>query len=332
MSKVFIIAEAGVNHNGSLASAKALVDVAADAGADAVKFQTFTADTIATADAEKAQYQKKSDNSESQYAMLKRLELTPDMHRELMRYCRHKNIQFLSSPFDIASVYLLHELGLELFKIPSGEIINLPYLRAIGCLKKHVILSTGMASMDEIANALTVLTSAGTLKENITVLHANTDYPTKMDDVNLKAMQTIAREFQVNVGYSDHTLGIEIPIAAVALGACVIEKHFTLDNTLPGPDHQASLEPAELRAMVTAIRHIEKALGDGFKRPSPSESANMSVVRKSIVAYTSIEKGDVFTEQNLTAKRPGHGISPLRWDDIIGTVSQKNYQKDELIQ
>jgi N,N'-diacetyllegionaminate synthase len=329
---VFIIAEAGVNHNGSLELAKKLVDKAKEAGADAVKFQTFKTENVVSKNAKKAEYQVENTGSdESQYEMIKKLELGFDEFIELKNYCDKKEIMFLSTPFDDESIEFLYSLGLEIFKIPSGEITNLPYLRKIGSLNRKVILSTGMSDLGEIEDALDVLISAGTKKENITVLHANTEYPTPFEDVNLKAMQTIACAFGVKVGYSDHTLGIEVPIAAVAMGASVIEKHFTLDRNLPGPDHKASLEPNELKAMVEAIRNIEKALGDGIKKPSKSESKNIEIARKSIVAKRDIKRGEKFTEENLTVKRPGNGISPMRWDEIIGKTAVKNYKKDEQI-
>ena len=331
--RVFIIAEAGVNHNGSIELAKELIDVAAETGVDAVKFQTFKAEKLVSKDAVKAKYQKENMNTadDSQFSMLKKLELDVDTHHELISYCKHKNIMFLSTPFDHESIALLNDLGLEIFKIPSGEITNLPYLRHIGKLGKKVILSTGMADIGEIEDALDVLVTAGTSKESITVLHANTMYPTPIEDVNLRAMQTIAYAFGVDVGYSDHTLGIEVPIAAVAMGAKVIEKHFTLDKTMEGPDHKASLVPKELKAMVKAIRNIELALGSSMKKPSQSEKPNMEVVRKSIVARKPIKKGEKLSEENLTVKRPSYGISPMRWDEIIGTISQKDYEADELI-
>ncbi len=328
----FIIAEAGVNHNGSIEIAKKLIDVASQAGADAVKFQTFKAKNLVSKNAQKANYQKETtDEDESQYEMIKKLELDVDTHKELMRYCDEKRIIFLSTPFDLESIELLYELGLEIFKIPSGEITNLPYLRAIGKLKKRVILSTGMADLGEIEDALDLLVDSGTKRENIIVLHANTMYPTPMEDVNLRAMQTIASAFGVEVGYSDHTLGIEVPIAAVAMGARVIEKHFTLDRDMEGPDHTASLEPDELKAMVNGIRNIEKALGNGIKKPTPSEKPNIEVARKSIVAARDIKKGEIFSEENLATKRPAKGINPMRWDEIIGTVAQRDYKADELI-
>ncbi|WP_440681202.1 N-acetylneuraminate synthase [Candidatus Pelagibacter sp. HIMB1623] len=330
--KVFIIAEAGVNHNGSIELAKKLIDVASDAGADAVKFQTFKAENLAIKNAEKANYQmENTDLIETQFQMLKKFEINAKIHKQLISYCNKKSIMFLSSPFDIDSINLLNDLGLNVLKIPSGEIINLPYLRFIGKLNKKIILSTGMANMDEIKNALDVLTRAGTKKNNITVLHANTEYPTPMQDVNLKAMLTIGKTFGVSYGYSDHTSGIEVDIAAVALGATCIEKHFTLDSKMEGPDHKASLEPHELKDMVKAIRNIELALGNGIKKPSNSEIPNIKIVRKSIVAKTIIKKGDIFNENNLTIKRPGTGINPMKWDELIGTKSKKDYGEDELI-
>lgn len=329
---IFIIAEAGVNHNGSLELAKKLIDVAADAGADAVKFQTFKTDKLVSKTAQKAQYQKQTtDAAETQYEMIKKLELNEAAHHELIAYCKTKNILFLSTPFDHDSIDLLDRLGMAIFKIPSGEITNLPYLRHIGSLGKEVILSTGMADLGEIEDALDVLTASGTPKEQISVLHATTEYPCPIEDVNLRAMQTIAGAFGIKTGYSDHTNGIEVPIAAAAMGASVIEKHFTLDKTMEGPDHKASLEPSELNAMVSAIRNIEKALGSGVKKPSPSEAKNMNVARKSIVAAQPIRKGEIFSEINLTIKRPGNGISPMRFDEIIGTVALKDYQEDEMI-
>ena len=330
--KVFIIAEAGVNHNGSIDLAKKLIDVASDSGADAVKFQTFKAENLATKNAKKANYQMETTNiKESQFGMLKKFELDVKTHKELIAYCNKKSIIFLSSPFDQESIDLLNNLDLDTLKIPSGEIINLPYLRHIGRLNKKIILSTGMANIDEIKGALDILTKAGTKKNNITILHANTEYPTPMEDVNLKAMETIGNMFNVSYGYSDHTLGIEVDIAAVALGATCIEKHFTLDCNMEGPDHKASLEPDRLKAMVKAIRNIELALGSSVKKPSKSEIPNIQIVRKSIVAKTSIKKGDIFSKNNLTIKRPGNGISPMRWDKLIGTKSKRDYNEDELI-
>lgn len=332
MNKVFIIAEAGVNHNGKKELAKKLIDVASEAGADAVKFQTFKTENLVSKNAQKAEYQKQTTNKEeSQFEMIKKLELDVDTHKELISYAQEKNIMFLSTPFDHDSIELLDDLGLEIFKIPSGEITNLPYLRQIGKLNKKVILSTGMADIGEIEDALDILISYGTKKENIIVLHANTEYPTPMEDVNLKAMVTIGNTFDIKFGYSDHTLGIEVPTAAVAMGAYCIEKHFTLDKTMEGPDHKASLEPDELKAMVKAIRNIEKALGSSLKKPSKSEAKNKEIVRKSIVAKTEIKVGEIFTEDKLAIKRPGNGISPMYWDEIIGTFAQKDYKEDELI-
>lgn len=331
MNKVFIIAEAGVNHNGSIELAKELIDRASEAGADAVKFQSFKAESLVTKSAKKAEYQEDTtDVEENQFQMIKRLELDYDKHEELMNYCKSKGILFLSSPFDLDSIDLLENLGLEIFKIPSGEIINLPYLRKIGSLRKKVILSTGMSTLGDIEKALDILKVEGTT--DITVLHCNTEYPTPMKDVNLSAMNTIKDAFKVNVGYSDHTLGIEVPIAAVALGATVIEKHFTLDKTMEGPDHRASLEPEELKEMVKAIRNIELTLGDGVKRLTESEKKNIDIVRKSIVASKDIKKGNKFTEENLGIKRPGDGISPMRWDEVIGKISNRDYEEDELIE
>ena len=329
---VFIIAEAGVNHNGSINVAKKLIDVASNAGADAVKFQTFKANDLVSKTAQKAGYQKETtDKKESQFDMIKKLELDAEAHKKLISYCNSKNIMFLSSPFDLDSIKLLNDLGLEIFKVPSGEITNLPYLRSIGRLNKKVILSTGMADIDEIKDAFDILISEGTQKENITILHANTMYPTPMEDVNLKAMLTIGSTFNTSIGYSDHTLGIEVDIAAVAMGASCIEKHFTLDSSMEGPDHRASLEPDELKSMVTAIRNIEVALGSSIKKPSNSERSNMQVVRKSIVAKTQIKQGDVLNDKNLTIKRPGNGTSPMKWDEVFGTNAVKNYNEDEII-
>ena len=316
--KVFIIAEAGVNHNGSIDLAKKLIDVASNAGADAVKFQTFKAKNLVTKNAKKAIYQKDTTNiKESQFNMLKKLELNIEAHKELILYCNSKKIIFLSSPFDHESIELLKDLDLEILKIPSGEITNLPYLRHIGKLDKKIILSTGMSTIDEVKNALSILINSGTKKNKITVLHANTEYPTPMEDVNLRAMVTIGKELDVNFGYSDHTLGIEVDIAAVAMGASCIEKHFTLDCNMEGPDHKASLEPSQLKAMVKAIRNIEKALGSSIKKASKSELLNIKIVRKSIVAKTKIKKGEILTQQNLSVKRPGRGMSPMKWDDVV---------------
>lgn len=332
MTKTFIIAEAGVNHNGTLELAKKLVDVAVDAGADAVKFQTFKADKLVSGGAQKAEYQKKNTSSEeSQYEMIKKLELDENAHRELIRCCDQKKIMFLSTPFDHDSIDLLNSFGMPIFKIPSGEITNLPYLRHVGRLGKEVILSTGMADLGEIEDALDALMQAGASKDKITVLHATTEYPCPIEEVNLRAMQTISAAFGIKVGYSDHTQGIEVPIAAVAMGACVIEKHFTLDRTMEGPDHKASLEPNELKAMVQAIRHIDQALGDGIKKSSKSETKNIAIARKSIVAARLIKIGEIFSADNITIKRPGNGISPMRWDEMLGQVARRGYQEDDLI-
>ena len=332
-NKTFIIAEAGVNHNGSLAIAKKLIDKAKKAGADAVKFQSFKASSLISKKAEKADYQKKlTARNESQYEMVKKLELDETSHIELINYCKRKKIKFLSSPFDLDSIDLLNKLGLEIFKIPSGEITNLPYLRKIGKLNKQIILYTGMSNLGEIEDALNILIENGTKKNKIIVLHCNTEYPTPYEDVNLKAMVTIKNAFDIEVGYSDHTSGIEIPIAAAALGAVVIEKHFTLDKNMEGPDHKASLEPNELKMMVEAIRNIEKALGNGIKKPSHSELKNINIVRKSMVAIKKIKKGEKFDNNNLGIKRPGNGISPIRWDEIIGKRAKKNFQIDDLIE
>ena len=332
MNHVFIIAEAGVNHNGSVELAKELIDVAVKSGSDAVKFQTFKAENLVSKNAQKAAYQKETtDKEESQFDMIKKLELDIDTHKELISYCKAEGIIFLSTPFDHDSIDMLNELGLEIFKVPSGEITNLPYLRHIGSLNKEVILSTGMADLREIKDALDVLTEAGTDRGKIIVLHANTMYPTPMEDVNLKAMKTIGTTFDIAYGYSDHTLGIEVDIAAVAMGATVIEKHFTLDKMMKGPDHKASLEPDELVGMVTAIRNIELALGSDIKKASNSERPNMEIARKSIVAKRSIKVGEIFTAENLTIKRPGNGISPMQWDEVIGTKAGKDYEVDELI-
>ena len=331
---VFIIAEAGVNHNGSIEIAKKLIDAASNAGADAVKFQTFKTAKLVSHDAKKAAYQQENmqDEDTSQFTMLKKLELDVETHKELIEYCKFKNILFLSTPFDLESIELLDNLELEIFKIPSGEITNLPYLRAIAKLGKAVILSTGMATMKEVREAFDVLVQNGTKKENITILHANTMYPTPMEDVNLRAMLSIQKELDVAVGYSDHTLGIEVPIAAVAMGASVIEKHFTLSRDMQGPDHKASLEPNELKSMVTSIRNIEKAFGSSEKKPSPSETPNIIIARKSIVASRTIAKGEIFNEENLTTKRPAKGINPMLWDQIIGKTASKAYEADDIIE
>lgn len=333
MDKVFIIAEAGVNHNGNIEIAKRLIEIASEAGADAVKFQTFKTENCITSYAPKANYQiQTTGQSENQYEMVKKLELDIKSHRILMDYCKQKNIMFLSTAFDLDSVDLLDELGLEIFKIPSGEITNLPYLRKIAKLNKKIILSTGMANLGEIENAVNILVENGTKREKITVLHCNTEYPTPICDVNLKAMLTIKEAFKVPVGYSDHTLGINIPLAAVTMGAEVIEKHITLDKNMDGPDHRASLEPHELKEMVVAIREIEKALGDGIKKTMKSEEDNKLLGRKSIVAITPIKKGEILSEVNLGVKRPGNGISPMEWDRVIGSKAIRDFQIDEQIE
>jgi N,N'-diacetyllegionaminate synthase len=333
VNKTFIIAEAGVNHNGNIEIAKKMIEVAKECGADAIKFQTFKAEKVISKYAPKAEYQKQTTGEiDSQLEMVKKLELSFDDFIVLKEYCDKLNIMFLSTPFDFESIDFLDDLGLEIFKIPSGEITNLPYLEKIGKLGKKVILSTGMADLGEIEDALDILTSCGTKKEDITILHCNTEYPTPYEDVNLLAMLTIKEALKVKVGYSDHTLGIEVPIAAVALGASVIEKHFTLDKNMEGPDHKASLEPHELKAMIDAIRNIEKSLGDGIKKPSKSELKNKDIARKSIVAKREIKKGEIFTEDNITVKRPGNGISPMRWYEVLGKVVLKDYKEDELIE
>ena len=327
-----IVAEAGVNHNGSLSTAKELIDVAANSGADYVKFQTFKAHEVVQKSALKAKYQALNNvDTESQFEMLKRLELDESMHLELIQHSKTRGIGFISTAFDVESANMLFSFGQNIFKIPSGEITNLPYLRHIGSFGKKVILSTGMSSMEEVKAALKVLEVSGALKSQITVLHCTSAYPAPVSEVNLLAMQNIRETLGIAVGYSDHTLGIEVPVAAVALGASIIEKHFTLDRNLSGPDHKASLEPDELNLMVSQIRNIEKALGDGIKQPTPSEIENINVVRRSIVTRYKIAKGEVFTEANLTTKRPGIGITPMNWDRVIGSVANRNFDADELI-
>ena len=335
MSKVLIIAEAGVNHNGNLDNAFKLIDAAVDAGVDFVKFQTFKSENLVSKSAKKADYQIQNtgNSTDSQYEMLKKLELSHENHELLIDYCKQKNIQFFSTAFDLDSLQYLKEIGLDLVKIPSGEITNLPYLRKAAQLFNKVILSTGMCSMEDIEAAINVFLAENISKDNITILHCNTEYPTPMNDVNLKAMLSIQQEFGTDIGYSDHTLGIEVPVAAVALGASVIEKHFTLDNTMEGPDHAASLEPHQLKEMVKAIRNIEQAIsGDGIKKPSESEMKNIEIARKSIVASTTISKGEIFTGENVTIKRPGTGISPMKWDEVIGKVASKDFSTDDLIE
>jgi len=332
-NRTCIIAEAGVNHNGSLALAKQLIETAAAAGADFVKFQSFRAEDLVTASAVKADYQKETTGAdESQFEMLRRLELSADDHIALIAHCRKVGIEFLSAPFGLEMVDLLRGLGQTTWKIPSGEITNLPYLRKIGALRQTVILSTGMSTLDETAAALAVLRESGTADRQITILHGPTEYPALLDEVNLRAMQTLAAAFpQVRIGYSDHTEGISIAIAAVAMGAAVIEKHFTMDRSLPGPDHRASLTPEMLAAMVKAIREVERALGSKEKKPSPGEVNIRAIVRKSIVAAGDIPAGTRFTAENLTVKRPGTGVSPMLWDRILGTLSRKAYRKDDPI-
>lgn len=329
---VFIIAEAGVNHNGSLSLAKQLVDVAVEAGADAVKFQTFKASNLVTKKALKADYQKQNTNAvETQYEMIRRLELSESHHDELVKYCAERGIMFMSTPFDHESIDYLDRIGMSIFKIPSGELTNLPYLRHVASKQKPVILSTGMANLGEVEGALAVLLSSGLSRDEVTILHATTEYPCPKNEVNLSAMKTMRQAFRVQVGYSDHTQGIEVPIAAVAMGASVIEKHFTLDHSMDGPDHKASLEPSELIEMVRAIRTVESAIGDGIKQPSSSELKNIHIARKSIVAACAIKKGETFTAANMTVKRPGTGISPMSWDRVMGTVAQKDYEEDDAI-
>ncbi len=333
MKHVLIIAEAGVNHNGSLDIAKQLIDKAVEAGVDIIKFQTFKSEKLVSKAARQAEYQQRNigKKDEGQLAMLKKLELSHADHEELMAYCHEKGIRFFSTAFDMDSIEYLHSLDLGLWKIPSGEITNYPYLRKIAQYHEPVILSTGMCELSDIEATVNVLVEFGVEKEQITILHCNTEYPTPYEDVNLRAMLEIRDRFGVNVGYSDHTKGIEVPIAAVALGATVIEKHFTLDKNMEGPDHKASLEPDELKNMVVAIRNIESALGAGHKTVSESEQKNIEIARKSIVAACPIKKGEMFTEDNLTVKRPGNGISPMRWNEVIGKVATKDFEEEEMI-
>ena len=333
MSKTIIIAEAGVNHNGDINMALKLVEEAANAGVDYVKFQTFVSKNLVSRNASKAEYQKtNTGNDDSQLKMLQQLELSYDDHHKLIAHCNKCGIKFLSTAFDFESIDFLSSLNLDLWKIPSGEISNLPYLRKVAKTQGKIILSTGMSTIEDIEAALNVLISEGVHKDNITLLHCNTEYPTPWHDVNLHAMQQIANHFNVAVGYSDHTCGIEVPIAAVALGATVIEKHFTLDNNLPGPDHKASLEPHELKNMVRSIRHIEQALGSGIKQVTESERKNIHIARKSIVAACDIKKGEILSEKNITVKRHGNGISPMQWDNIIGSYAIKDFSEDDLIE
>lgn len=330
MSEIRIIAEAGVNHNGSVPLAKEMIRRAADCGADIIKFQTFEPQALVTRSARKAAYQEQATgSSEGQLAMLQKLQLPREAYPELMEECRKCGVEFLSTPFDLSSIRLLEELKIGCWKVPSGEITNLPYLQAVAQTGKPVILSTGMAELCEVERALEILRTGGA---PITLLHCTTEYPAPFGEVNLRAMWTLREHFSLPVGYSDHTEGIEIPIAAAALGAVILEKHFTLDQTMPGPDHRASLEPKELRAMVKAVRHIEAALGDGKKQPAPSEIKNRQAARKSIVAARPIAAGEPFTEQNLTVKRPGTGISPMRWYELLGKAAKRDFEEDELIE
>ena len=332
MNSTLIIAEAGVNHNGDIQLAKQLIDAAKTAGADAVKFQTFKAEKLVTVTAKQADYQTQNTGvSESQFEMLKRLELSDEAHLELNEYAALKSIQFLSSAFDLDGIAFLNRLGMPIFKIPSGEITNFPYLRAIGALTRPVILSTGMANLGEVEKAMDVLVESGTLREKITLLHCTSDYPAPFEDVNLKAMVTLGHAFQVPVGYSDHTQGIEVSIAAVAMGAVVIEKHFTLDQSLPGPDHKASLNPDELSALVRGIRNVEKALGSGIKKATPNEENVSRLARKSLVAAIPIPKGTLFSPENVTVKRPGTGLPPAFYEHILGSPASKNFAPDDLI-
>jgi N,N'-diacetyllegionaminate synthase len=334
MSKTLIIAEAGVNHNGSIDLAIQLIDAAKEAGADYVKFQTFKAENLVTKTSKQAEYQKSNAGQadDRQLTMLKKLELSDEAHHELIAYSKLKGIRFLSTPFDLESIDFVHKLGIDIFKVASGEITNLPFLRKIASYDMPVILSTGMCNLGDIEAALYALTSAGLAIEKISILHCNTEYPTSWTDVNLKAMVTIGNTFNVNIGYSDHTEGIEVPIAAVAMGATIIEKHFTLDRSMPGPDHKASLEPKELTRMVKSIRNIEVAIGDGVKRITESEAKNIPIARKSIIASVEIKKGEAFSDQNLTAKRPGTGISPMLWDNVIGKIAKRDFDQDDLIE
>lgn len=330
--KTTIIAEAGVNHNGDINLAKEMIDVAAQSGADYVKFQTFSAENLTTKSAPLADYQvRNTQDSNSQYEMLKRLELSVEAHKSLILHAEDRGIKFLSTAFDIESINMLASFGQEIFKVPSGEITDLPYLRHLGSLRKRVILSTGMSNLDEINSALKILEEAGTSREEITVLHCTSAYPTPMIDVNLLALKTIWEKFRIQIGYSDHTLGLEVPIAAVALGASVIEKHFTIDRSLPGPDQKASLNPEELNEMVRMIRNLDVAIGDGVKRIMPSESNNREIARKSIIAKKEIRRGEKFTSENLTTKRPGSGLSPMKWDQLLEKHATRYYKEDDLI-
>lgn len=333
MERTLIIAEAGVNHNGSIEIAKQLIDVAAEAGVDYVKFQTFSADRLVSKEATMAEYQQNNMHKvTTQHEMLKKLELSPDQHKILIDYCTTKGVRFFSTAFDLESIDFLASLHVGLWKVPSGEITNYPYLKRIANYREPVILSTGMSVYEEISDAVNLLIDNGVSKDMITILHCNTEYPTPMEDVNLYAMQFLKDKFNIRVGYSDHTIGIEVPVAAVALGAAVIEKHFTLSRSMEGPDHKASLEPEELKAMVTSIRNIEKALGKYDKQVTYSEEKNICIARKSIVAACKIDKGELLTEQNLTVKRPGYGLSPMKWPEVIGKMAVKVYMPDDLIE
>ena len=329
---VKIIAEAGVNHGGSLEVAKQLIDSAADSGADFVKFQTFRAEALVTRSAKKAEYQLRQEyGDDNQYGMLKNYELDQAGHVDLILHCRERGIEFLSSPFDLQSIDLLVDLGIQIIKTPSGEITNKPYLIHVARQGKPVVMSTGLSSFDEVSRALQILITNGLDEKGITILHCNSQYPTPIDEVNLRAMTSMKSAFGIPIGLSDHTEGITTPIAVVALGACVIEKHLTLDRSLAGPDHAASLTPEEFTEMVSSIRDVEKAMGDGIKRPSPGELKNLFAVRKSIVASKTISAGDLFSSENLAVKRPGSGISPMNWDNVVGTRSKWDFDIDELI-
>lgn len=330
-TKTYIIAEAGVNHNGSFLNAKKLIDVAVEAGADCVKFQTFVPEKLVSKYAEKAEYQKRNTkNNDSQLDMLKKLTLNKEEFVKLALYAKQRGIDFCSTAFDEDSIELVHDLNCKFWKIPSGEITNLPYLRQIALYGEPIILSTGMCTLEEIRDAYNILKQNGA--EEIVLLHCTTEYPAPIEDVNLNVIKTLKDTFHCAVGYSDHTPGIDVPIAAVAMGAKVIEKHFTLDKNMEGPDHKASLEPKELAEMIKKIRSIERALGNGKKNPSPSERKNIFIARKSIVAKKNIYKGEVFSVENITTKRPGNGISPMRWDKVIGTIANRDYMEDELIE
>lgn len=333
MRSTYIIAEAGVNHNGSIDIAEELILTAVRSGADAVKFQTFSAKKMCSQTSPKAEYQQNAENQkESQLQMLERYELDRNDHIHLLSIARHHQIQFISSPFDDDSIDLLDSLGLNLLKIPSGEITNLPYLEKIGALKKDVILSTGMADLDEINSAIRILEKSGMQKKQISILHCCSEYPADFENINLNAIKTMTKFFPgIKIGFSDHSEGTSASIAAVAIGACIIEKHFTLDQTMEGPDHRASLNPEELKGMIRAIRQIEKAMGNGIKKPTSAELLNKKVVRKSIVAMQNIKKGEKFSQSNLTTKRPGSGLSPMEWHKVIGKTAKTDFRPDDLI-